>query len=69
MDINHFIPSFGEFLIYCNESNINKELSKKILFEFLDNPTKYNTSESIKNYLTKVLDINSYIELVNKLNL
>ena len=37
-DINTFIPSFGDFMSYCCESDIEKDLFQEILFEFLDNP-------------------------------
>jgi hypothetical protein len=68
-DINTFIPSFGDFMSYCGESDVEKDLFKEILFEFLDNPKKYNNSEIIKKYLSEKLPINSYIQLINKINL
>jgi hypothetical protein len=54
---------------YCSESDIEKDLFLEILFEFLDNPKKYNNSEIIKKYLSEKLTINSYIQLINKINL
>jgi hypothetical protein len=36
-----------EFMSYCSESDIEKELFQEILFEFLDNPKKYNNSEIV----------------------
>lgn len=68
-DINTFIPSFGDFMIYCKESDLEKDLFIEILFEFLDNPKKYNNPEIIKNYLYEKLPINSYIELIGRINL
>lgn len=69
MDINTYIPSFGEFMFQCKECDIDKDLFTTILFEFLNNPKKYNNPEIIKNYLSENLPINSYIQIVNKLNL
>ena len=68
-DINTFIPSFGDFMSCCSESDIEKDLFQEILFEFLDNPKKYNNSEIIKKYLSEKLSINSYIQLINKIKL
>ena len=68
-DINTFIPSFGDFMSYCGEIDIEKDLFTEILFEFLDNPKKYNNPEIIKNYLSEKLPINLYIQLINKINL
>jgi hypothetical protein len=68
-DINNFIPSFGDFIIYCKECDIELDLAKEILFEFLDNPKKYNNPEIIKNYLSEKLSIDQYIQLINRLNL
>ena len=69
IDVNTFIPSFGDFMIYCGESDIEKDLFKEILFEFLDNPKKYNNPEIIKNYLYEKLPINTYIQLIGRINL
>lgn len=69
IDINTFIPSFGDFMSYCKESDIENDLFKEILFEFLDNPKKYNNPEIIKNYLSGKLPINSYIQLIGRINL
>lgn len=66
-DINTFIPSFGDFMIYCKESDIKQDLFEDILFEFLNNPKKYNNIEIIKNYLSEKLPIDRYIQLINKL--
>ena len=68
-DINKYISSFGNFIVYCKESDIEKELSTKIVFEFLDNPKKYNNPEIIKTYLSEILDIDKYIQLINRLNI
>ena len=68
-DINTYIPSFGDFMSYCGESDIEKELFMEILFEFLDNPKKYNNPEIIKNYLSEKLSIDQFIQLINRLNL
>jgi len=68
-DINTFIPSFGDFMRNCSESDIEKELFQEILFEFLNKPKKYNNSNIIKEYLSEKLPINSYIQLINKINL
>jgi hypothetical protein len=68
-DINTFIPSFGDFMSYCIESDIEKDLFQEIFFEFLDNPKKYNNPNIIKEYLSEKLPINSYIQLINKINL
>lgn len=68
-DINTFIPSFGDFMIYCGESDIEKDLFLELIFEFLNNPKKYNNQEIIKEYLSEKLDKNSYIKLINKINL
>jgi hypothetical protein len=69
MDINSFIPSFGDFMSYCKECNIEQDLFKKMLFEFLDNPKKYNNSEIIKNHLSEELPIDQYIQLISRMNL
>jgi hypothetical protein len=69
MDINSFIPSFGDFMVYCKECDIEQDLFKNILFEFLDNPKKYNNSEIIKNYLSEELPIDQYIQLISRINL
>lgn len=68
-DINTFIPSFGDFMSYCCESDIEKDLFQEILFEFLDNPKKYDNPEIIKNYLSEKLPVNSYIQLIDIMNL
>jgi hypothetical protein len=68
-DINIFIPSFGDFLVYCKESGIERELFEEIFFEFLNNPNKYNNPEIIKNYLSDKLPIDSYIQLTSKLKI
>lgn len=68
-DINTFIPSFGDFMNYCVESNIEKDLFQEILFEFLNNSKKYNNSEIIKNYLSEKLSIDQFIQLINRINL
>ncbi len=68
-DINTFIPSFGDFMIYCNESDIKQDLFEDILFEFLNKPKKYNNSEIIKNYLSEKLSVDQFIQLINRLNL
>jgi hypothetical protein len=68
-DINIFIPSFYDFMGYCEESDIEKDLFQEIFFEFLENPKKYNNPEIIKNYLSEKLTINQYIQLCNRLNL
>ena len=54
---------------YCIVSNIEKDLFQEIIFEFLDNPKKYNNSEIIKTYLNEKLPINSYIQIINRLKL
>jgi hypothetical protein len=54
---------------YCIESDIEKDLFQEIFFEFLDNPKKYNNPNIIKEYLSEKLPINSYIQLINKINL
>jgi len=69
IDINYFIPSFGDFIIYCHESDITLDKCLKITREFLDYPKKYGSSELIKEYLCDNLDIDSYISLINKLEL
>ena len=69
IDINTFIPSFGDFMVSCGESDIEKNLFQEILFEFLDNPKKYNNPEIIKNYLYEKLPINPYIQLIGRINL
>lgn len=68
-DVNTFIPSFGDFMSYCGQSDIEKDLFQEILFEFLDNPKKYDNPEIIKNYLSEKLPVNSYIQLINIMNL
>lgn len=68
-DINTFIPSFGDFMDYCKESDIEKDLFLEILFEFLNNPKEYNNPEIIKEYLSEKLPINSYIQLIGRINL
>ena len=68
-DINTFIPSVGDFMVYCKESDIEKDLFLEILFEFLNNPKEYNNPEIIKNYLSEKLPINLYIQLIGKINL
>jgi hypothetical protein len=68
-DINTFIPSFFDFMVSCKESDIKMDLSTEILFEFLNNPKKYNNTEIIKNYLSEKLDIDSYIQLIGRINL
>ncbi len=68
-DINNFIPSFADFMIHCKESDIEKDLFQEILFEFLDNPKKYNNPEIIKNYLSEELPIDQYIQLISRMNL
>jgi hypothetical protein len=69
IDINTFIPSFGDFMVSCGESDIEKDLFQEILFEFLDNSKKYNNPEIIKNYLSEKLSIDQFIQLINRLNL
>ena len=68
-DINNFIPSFADFMIHCKESDIEHDLFTTILFEFLNNTKKYNNPEIIKNYLSENLPINSYIQLISRINL
>ena len=68
-DINLFIPSFSDFMVSCRESDIENDLFQEILFEFLDNPKKYNNPEIIKNYLSEKLTIDQFIQLINRLNL
>lgn len=68
-DINTFIPSFGDFMVFCNESDIELDLFKEILFEFLNNPKEYNNPEIIKIYLSEKLPINQYIQLISRLQL
>ena len=67
MNVNNFIPSFGDFIIWCKESDVEQELMDEILFEFLDNPKIYNNEKIIKNYLVGKLQINSYIQLTSRL--
>ena len=69
IDINTFIPSFGDFMVYCRESDIEHELFVDIFFEFLNNPKKYNNPEIIKTYLNEKLPINSYIQIISRLKL
>ena len=69
IDVNTFIPSFGDFMSYCGESDIEKDLFIEILFEFLNNPKKYNNSEIIKNHLSEELPIDQYIQLISRMNL
>lgn len=38
-DINTFIPSFGDFMVYCKESGIERELFEEI-FRLYDNYIK-----------------------------
>ena len=69
IDINTFIPSFSEFIEMCKESDIESELFKEILFEFLDNPKKYGNGEIIKHYLNEKLPIDNYTQLINRLKI
>jgi hypothetical protein len=69
IDVNTFIPSFGDFMVYSKESDIEENLFKEIFFEFLNNPKKYNNPEIIKTYLNEKLPINSYIQIINRLKL
>jgi hypothetical protein len=69
IDVNTFIPSFGDFMVYSKESDIEENLFKEIFFEFLNNPKKYNNPEIIKTYLNGKLPINSYIQIINRLKL
>ena len=68
-DINTFIPSFGDFMVYCKESDIEKDLFLEIVFEFLNKPKEYNNKEIIIEYLSEKLDMNSYIQLINRMKL
>ncbi len=68
-DINTFIPSFGDFMVYCKESDIEKDLFLEIVFEFLNKPKEYNNKEIIIKYLSEKLDMNSYIQLINRMKL
>lgn len=45
IDVNTFIPSFGDFIVYSKESDIEENLFKEIFFEFLNNPKKYNNQK------------------------
>lgn len=67
MDVNNFIPSFWDFVLWCKESDIEKELMIEILFEFLNNPKIYDKEETIRNYLSVKLPINNYIQLSSRL--
>ena len=67
MDINNFIPSFGDFIVDCAECDIPKNKALKIMMEFLDNHKKYDHPEIIKSYLNENLDINQFIQLNNKI--
>ena len=67
MNIFDFIPSFGQFLIDCYESNIDKETALALMFDLLESDV---TSEQIvKDILLEHLNIDSYISLMNKLSL
>ena len=68
-DINTFIPSFGDFMVYCKESDIEKDLFLEIVFEFLNKPKEYNNKEIIIKYLSEKLDMNSYIQLISRMKL
>lgn len=69
-DINYYIPSFGKFMLeYLPESDIETKKGLEITFEFLNNPKKYNSVKIIKEYLNNVLEINQYIQLINKMEL
>ena len=69
IDVNHFIPSFGDFVVYCHESDITLENCLVLMFELLNNPKKYDSREIIKEYLSDNLDIDAYITLKSKLSL
>lgn len=66
--VNDFIPRFGEFIVSCRESDISKDKALEIMYEFINNPIKYNSVIIIKDYLIQNLEIDSYIQLTNKLN-
>ena len=67
MDVNNFIPSFADFVIWCKESDVEQELMTEILFEFLNNPKIYNKEEKIRSYLSSILPIDNYIQLTSRL--
>jgi hypothetical protein len=56
-------------MVYCKESDIEKDLFLEIVFEFLNKPKEYNNKEIIIKYLSEKLDMNSYIQLINRMKL
>jgi len=63
------VMDMGEFTMACMELNLPTDIGVKLILELSENTKKYNNKEIIKELLVENVDIDTYISLINKLEL